>query len=388
MSTFKKRIAILLSVLMIASLFAVGTVSASAEEESIGAGWFVVGDAPIAPAEPETEPEPTAPPVLPAGSLKVNVSSNLSGTASASYSTKSNYSFTVAFKLKASMKITNCEGLLTYDSSLIKLDSFTVSDKLKNAVINTENYNRAVFNTTNVNSPADFSSEDVFATAKFSILNVGETSVVFTVSELTSVIDENDFVSLVSDYTIDSTKVSSSIALSEPIPEPTEPATTAKVSITPTKKTVKAGSAFTIKVKNTKKKATYSSNKKTVAAVSSAGKVTALQKGTAKITVKVNGKKYTCTVKVSNSPTAKISKKSVSSKKTYTVKKGKTITVSLAGKAASIKNSYTTSKKKIAKVISKTTAKSVKIKGLKKGTATIKIKVNKVKTFTIKVKVK
>ena len=46
------------------------------------------------------------------------------------------------------------------------------------------------------------------------------------------------------------------------------------------------------------KKVTWSSNNKKVAAVSKKGKVTAKKIGTAKVTAKVKGKKYTCTVNV------------------------------------------------------------------------------------------
>ena len=79
--------------------------------------------------------------------------------------------------------------------------------------------------------------------------------------------------------------------------------------------------------------------------------------------------------------------KKYSAKTTYTVKKGKTLTVTITGKAPGVNNSYATTKKTIAKVISKKTVTKVKIKGLKKGTATVTIKVNGV-AFKIKVKVK
>ncbi|MDD5948638.1 MAG: Ig-like domain-containing protein, partial [Lachnospiraceae bacterium] len=51
-------------------------------------------------------------------------------------------------------------------------------------------------------------------------------------------------------------------------------------------------------MKNTKKKVTWKSSNKKVAKVSKKGKVTALKKGTAKITAKVSGKKFTCNVNV------------------------------------------------------------------------------------------
>ena len=69
-----------------------------------------------------------------------------------------------------------------------------------------------------------------------------------------------------------------------------------KVTLNAKKKTLKAGKKFQIKVKLPKgtasRKLTYTSSKKKVASVTSAGKVTAKKKGSATITVKTfNGKK-------------------------------------------------------------------------------------------------
>lgn len=64
------------------------------------------------------------------------------------------------------------------------------------------------------------------------------------------------------------------------------------------KVTLDVGQTYTIKMNGVTAKS-YSSSKKSVATVSSKGKVTAKKAGTAKITVTcTNGKKYTCTVKV------------------------------------------------------------------------------------------
>ena len=65
------------------------------------------------------------------------------------------------------------------------------------------------------------------------------------------------------------------------------------------------------------KKVTWSSSNKKVAAVSKKGKVTAKKLGTAKITAKVNGKKYTCTVKVikPNASDVKVLKKIINAQK-------------------------------------------------------------------------
>lgn len=132
-------------------------------------------------------------------------------------------------------------------------------------------------------------------------------------------------------------------------------------------KNLKAGKTFTLKVKNTNEAVTFSSNKKSIATVSKKGVVTALKKGTAKITAKTkSGVKLTCTVKVTSSP--KLSKKKI------TVKVNQTKKIKITGKAKAVNNKY--SKSKYAKVKSKASATTLKIKGLKMGKTTLKIKVN------------
>ena len=64
-----------------------------------------------------------------------------------------------------------------------------------------------------------------------------------------------------------------------------------------------ANKSQTLKLKNNKKKVTWSSNKNKVAAVTKKGKVTAKKKGTATITAKVGKKKYKCKVTVTAAPT-------------------------------------------------------------------------------------
>lgn len=71
-----------------------------------------------------------------------------------------------------------------------------------------------------------------------------------------------------------------------------------KISINKTKATITKGSSLQLKITGTKKKVKWSSNKKSVATVSSKGKVTAKNTGKATITAKVGGKKYACKVTV------------------------------------------------------------------------------------------
>ena len=78
------------------------------------------------------------------------------------------------------------------------------------------------------------------------------------------------------------------------------PATTyaAAPSISASKITLTQGMSKTLKIKNAKKKTSWSSSNKKVATVSGSGKITAKKPGTAKITAKNNGKKYYCSVTV------------------------------------------------------------------------------------------
>ncbi len=71
-----------------------------------------------------------------------------------------------------------------------------------------------------------------------------------------------------------------------------------KVKLNKKKITLYVGKTTTLKVKGTKKKVKWSSSKKSVATVSSKGKVKAKKKGTTTITAKVGGKKYKCKVTV------------------------------------------------------------------------------------------
>lgn len=72
----------------------------------------------------------------------------------------------------------------------------------------------------------------------------------------------------------------------------------AATKINKKKVTLIKGQTTSLKITGTKKKIKWSSNKKSVATVSSKGKVTAKKKGTAIITAKVGNKKYTCDVSV------------------------------------------------------------------------------------------
>lgn len=88
-----------------------------------------------------------------------------------------------------------------------------------------------------------------------------------------------------------------------PIPR----AQAATVKLNKTKLTLTVGNTAKLKLKNTKKKVTWSSSKKSVATVSKSGTVRAKKKGTATITAKAGKKKYKCkvTCRAKQTPTPK-----------------------------------------------------------------------------------
>jgi hypothetical protein len=142
--------------------------------------------------------------------------------------------------------------------------------------------------------------------------------------------------------------------------DPSEAKTEITLSKTSAKLYVKGTTKIKAAVKNGKGATSYTSNKPKIAKVDKNGKVTALKKGTAVITVGNNGVKKTFTVKVKN---PKLNKKKVK------LKKGKTFKLKVIGKKGKAK--FKSSKKKIA-----TVSKSGKIKAKKKGKATITVITN------------
>lgn len=144
----------------------------------------------------------------------------------------------------------------------------------------------------------------------------------------------------------------------------------AKVKLNKKAAYVTKGESVQLKISGTKKAVKWSSSNKKIATVNAKGMVKGVKKGTATITAKVGGKKYTCKVTVE---TPKISKTKA------TVSKGKTITLKMSGTKQTVK--WSTSNKKIATVSNKGV-----VKGVKKGTATITAKVGS-KKYTCKVTV-
>lgn len=74
----------------------------------------------------------------------------------------------------------------------------------------------------------------------------------------------------------------------------------AKVKLNTTKKTLNVGKTYTLKLKNATGKVTWKSSKKSVATVTSKGKVKAVKAGTATITATNKKKSYKCRITVKN----------------------------------------------------------------------------------------
>lgn len=131
-----------------------------------------------------------------------------------------------------------------------------------------------------------------------------------------------------------------------------------------------------VKKENTTQAVKFKSSKKSVATVSSSGKITAKKAGNTTITVTCGTLKKTCKITVKK-PSLKVKKSSV------TLKKGKETTIKCTVAPSSAVVKFTTTNKKIATVSSKGV-----IKARKKGTCYIKVTLNGASTKKVKVKVK
>lgn len=164
-----------------------------------------------------------------------------------------------------------------------------------------------------------------------------------------------------------------SITLVFPDVIPSTTATTveaATIKISKSKVSLIKGKSETLKVNGTSSKIKWTTSNKKIVKVNNKGKVTAVSKGTATITAKVNGKNYKCKVTV-ETPSISYT--------TLTLIKGDSQTLKVTGTKQKI--TWSTSNKKIATVSSKG-----KIKAVKNGNVKITAKVGG-KTYTCKVRV-
>lgn len=132
------------------------------------------------------------------------------------------------------------------------------------------------------------------------------------------------------------------------------------------------GSTYTLKMQNTSKKAKWKTSNSNIATVSSTGKVTAKNAGTATITATLNSKKYNCKVTVTN-PNVKINQSNI------TILYGNTTQLKLLNNTQTA--TWKTSNSKVATVSS-----TGKVSAVGKGSTTITATIGS-KKYTCKVTV-
>lgn len=356
MKTLKKSLAVLLAALMLASLF---SVAAYAVEQTDAAD------------------------AVEAGYARIDINSNIAPSSSKTYKVAIQDSVKIDFVLKTDVSVEDSQGVLTYDHNALQLVSFELPN-LANPVVNTELVDKVIFNSSSANGSAAFKTGAALASAEFKLLAEGATKVELNLEELNGSKDGAETAIVTNGAVVDSASTFDT-ATSEAATDPTQaPTTPAKVALNKTSLSLKSGKTAALKVTGTTAKAAFKSSKKSIATVSSNGKVTALKKGSATITATVAGKTLKCTVKVTSSPKIKVAGKKFSAKKTYAVKKGKTLKIKVTGKAKAVKNKLTYSKKGVIKASGTTT---VKVKAKKKGSVKLTLKVNNSSTFRIKIKV-
>ncbi len=261
MRIFKKSAAVLLSALMLISLF---SVAANAET----------------------------------GSIKVEAVSNVAPTVTNSYDLSKDSTVTFTFKAKTAYKIANSQGSLTYDHNYLTLTSFELK-KLSGAIVNTKAVDNVYFNSTDISTLADFSKGEALATATFKIVKAGFTGISFDIEELNA-IDNNADVPVISGGVIKDSKAAFTLALSANASQKAVKKAN-PIKVKAVKKTVKA--------KKLAKKA--QTVKKALKVTKAQGKVTykKVKKGsTAKLYKKVTVNSKTGAIKI---------KKGKLSKKTY-----------------------------------------------------------------------
>ena len=386
MGSLKRLTAVFLAVLMLASLTAVGVYAAD-------------GDT--------------------AATLKVNTTSNIGEAASETYDTAVDSTVTIRFMVQSTNLFANTQGYITYDSSVLEVSDFALSDQFSNIVTNTELYNKITFNATDTDNSADFTENGVFATVTFKILKAGETDVALTIEELNGISQAYDIYGIISDgVAVIENAVSGSAELSVPegptqptdeteatqptddtqATQPTEaPQTTIK--LTAAKKQIYVNASTTVKatVTNPVGSTSYKSSNTKVATVTSAGKVTGKKAGTVTITATNNGKVATVKIKIvkrANTMTVKAKTVTAKAAKTTSFAKAKAFTIKKAKGTVTFKKAK--GDKKI--TVNKKTGRIIVKKGLKKGkTYSVKVKVTAAgntaykaatKTVTVKVKVK
>ena len=155
MRAMKKTVSVLLSIVMVLSVFTVlGITTAGAAETNT-----------------------------------VTVTSNIGSGGDISYVPGTSEQVTVTFDFQTAKKLVAAEGVLTYDTNVLKLaDSNTEATAMPNftagRMVNLTNPGRIKFVNTDIQSGYDFSTKSVFMTVVFDIIGSGDTTVALDVMEV------------------------------------------------------------------------------------------------------------------------------------------------------------------------------------------------------------
>lgn len=258
MRILKKSTAVLLSALMLMSLFSVAVSAAS-------------------------------------GTLKVEAVSNVAPTVTNSYDLAKDSTVTFTFKAKTAYKIANSQGSLTYDHNYLTLTSFALK-KVGGQIVNSKPVDHVYFNSTDISTLADFSKGEALATATFKIVKAGSTGISFDIEELNAIDGKAD-IPVISDGVIKDSKAAFTLALSANASQKAVKKAN-PVKVKAVKKTVKA--------KKLAKKA--QTVKKSLKVTKAQGKVTykKVKKGsTAKLYKKVTVNSKTGAIKIKKGKLAK-----------------------------------------------------------------------------------
>jgi uncharacterized protein YjdB len=348
--------------------------------------------------------------------------------------------------VKADFLMEDFQGSTTYDSSGLKLNSFEIAPTQGSVIYNTDIQGELNYNGTSVNQYYDFTNEDTFYTAEFTVLASGSytTDVVWWIVSDTSsnsVVYHNEYDKSRFTYTLkteakpvpttqpittsnvqetssskvqetSSSKVENTSASEEATSvKPTTPITTfptettvpatvkvksiniynGKTLLTKKSKAVYKGSKLTLTAKvnptNANQSVSWKSSKTSVATVNSKGVVTAKAKGSARITATAkDGSNKSAYVNI----TVKQRVEKVTMAKTAKVKVGAKVKLKakvLPNNANNKKLKWTVNKKKIA-----TVTQTGVVKGIKVGKAVVTAKTtdgsNKSAKCTVTVKKK
>lgn len=244
---------------------------------------------------------------------------------------------------------------LEYPSDIIEFEIENIPN-LSNCVLNHRQKNILAFNFLTLNGPLDFTENKLLLEFRFKVIKSGAGTIRLN-KEILSYVDSTGDILDIIDYSyFNESLIVNSVS------------TTVKLNKSSGIVYRKGQLQIKSTVTNGKGKTTYKSSNIKVAKVNSSGKVTGEKKGTAIITVTNNevSAKFKVTVK---NPKLNLTKK--------TITVGKSFNIKITGQVGTPK--FSSSNKKVTTVTS-----SGKVKGIKKGTATIKVKTN---GLTLKCKV-